>query len=146
MKTSDKPVTVEQTFNVSIQRVWESITKLDEMKAWYFNNIESFIPEKGFETQFTVQVENRNYTHLWRITEVIPNQKIVYNWKYEEYPGDSLVTFELSEQDSHTKLKLSAKVVEDFPSNIPEFTRESCENGWSYFIKKSLKNYLELNR
>jgi len=146
MKTSDKPVTVEQNFNVSIQRVWEAITKLDEMKAWYFNIIESFIPEKGFETQFTIQVENRNYTHLWRITEVIPNQKIAYTWKYEEYPGDSIVTFELSEQDSLTKLKLSANVVEDFPSNIPEFTRESCENGWNYFIKESLKNYLELNR
>ncbi|HMC01942.1 MAG TPA: SRPBCC domain-containing protein [Flavobacteriaceae bacterium] len=146
MKTIDKPVIVEQTFNTSIHRVWDALTKLDEMKTWFFNAIESFVPEKGFETEFVVQVENRTFTHLWKITEVIPGKKIVYNWKYKEYPGDSFVTFELSNHNSNTKLKLTTEVIEDFASNIPEFTRESCENGWNYFIKESLKNYLELNR
>ena len=146
MKTTDKPVIVEQTFNKSIQIVWHVITNLNDMKKWFFNNIESFVPEEGFETQFPVQVKNRKFTHLWKLTQVIPNKKIVYNWKYKEYAGDSFVTFELTENKGNTKLKLTTEVIEDFAENIPEFTRESCKNGWHYFIKKSLKDYLELNR
>ena len=59
------------------------------------NNIESFEPKIGFKTQFKVKSEDRTFTHLWTITEVEPLKKIVYNWKYEEYAGDSFVYFEL---------------------------------------------------
>ncbi len=30
-----------------------------------------------------------------------------------------------------------------FFENIPEFKRESCIEGWTYFIKKRLKEFLE---
>ncbi len=33
--------------------------------------------------------------------------------------------------------------VEKFPDNIPEFKRESDVAGWNYFIKDSLKEFLE---
>jgi hypothetical protein len=42
-----------------------------------------------------------------------------------------------------TKLRLTAQVLEDFPEDIPEFKRESGVEGWTYFIKKSLKEFLE---
>jgi len=145
MKTTDEPVIVEQTFNTSIDKVWKAITERDQMTQWFFENIESFRPEVGFETQFEVHVEGRVFTHLWKLTEVILHQKITYNWKYEEYPGDAFVTFELIEENSHVKLKLSFEVVEDFQDGIPEFTRESCIDGWNYFVGKNLKEYLETN-
>ena len=50
MRNTDKPVIVEQIFNTTIANVWDAITELDQMKQWYFNNIESFKPEVGFET------------------------------------------------------------------------------------------------
>ena len=28
------------------------------------------------------QQQNRTFTHLWELTDVVQNQKIVYNWKY----------------------------------------------------------------
>ncbi|MFK5893557.1 MAG: hypothetical protein QM504_10085 [Pseudomonadota bacterium] len=43
--------------------------------------------------------------------------------------------------DNHqTKLKLTYTVIESFPNNIPEFTRESGIEGWNHFIKDSLNN------
>ena len=54
-----------------------------------------------------------------------------------------MVVFELIEEGNQTKLRLTYTVIENFPDNIPEFTRESGIEGWSYFIKKSLKNYLD---
>lgn len=142
MKNTSVPIIVEEIFMVSIEKVWGAITELDQMKKWFFKQIESFKAEEGFETQFVVEVEDRKFTHLWKLTEVIPNQKIKYNWRYKEYTGDSFVTFDLSKGPNYVKLRLIAEVVSSFPSDIPEFKRESGIAGWEYFIKKSLKLYL----
>lgn len=143
MKNTDKPIVVEQTFDVSITELWNAITELKQMKQWFFENIESFEPKVGFETRFVVENEGSVFPHLWKITEVERLNKITYNWKYEGYTGDSFVTFELVEQGKNTKLKLVHTTTKDFPSNIPEFTRESCIGGWNYFIKQRLKEYLK---
>ena len=79
MNKNDAPIIVEQIFNTSIQNMWDAITQINQMKQWFFNNIESFIPEVGFKTQFNVQSENRNFMHQWELTEVIPPEKITYN-------------------------------------------------------------------
>ena len=65
-----------------------------------------------------------------------------YNWKFDGYPGDSFVAFELLDEDDLTKLRLTVWVVESFPDDVPEFTRESCIGGWTYFITQSLKGFL----
>ncbi len=143
MKKADKPIIVEQTFDVSPGELWHAITELKQMTQWFFENIEAFEPKVGFGTRFVVENEGRVFPHLWEIIEVVPLKKITYNWRYEGYTGDSFVTFELSDQGKNTKLKLTHAVTEDFPPNIPEFTRESCVAGWNYFIKQRLKDYLK---
>lgn len=143
MKASDEPIVVEQTFNADIDTVWKSITEVDLMRQWYFDNIPSFKPEVGLETQFTVSSQGRKFAHMWKVTEVVPGKKIAYDWSYENYPGDAFVVFELFELGSSTRLQLTCTVREDFPQDIPEFQRESGVAGWKYFIKKSLKEYLE---
>ena len=50
---------------------------------------------------------------------------------------------ELFQEDSSTKLRLTHTVIENFEDNIPEFTRESGLQGWTYFIKESLVNFLD---
>ncbi len=44
------------------------------MRKWYFENIPAFKPEVGFETQFNVQSEERNFLHKWKVTEVQPSE------------------------------------------------------------------------
>ena len=75
MRKNDEPVVVEQTYNTSINAVWSSITEIDQMRQWYFENIPSFKPEVGFETQFNVENEGRNFLHIWKVTEVVPKKK-----------------------------------------------------------------------
>ena len=145
MKKEDEPVIVEQTYNASIDTVWSAITEIDQMRQWYFENIPSFKPEVGFETQFNVQSQGRDFLHLWKVTEVVPLKMIKTNWKFEGYPGDSFVVFELFKQDNMTKLRLTAQVQESFPEDIPEFKRESGLEGWTFFIKKSLREFLAKN-
>jgi uncharacterized protein YndB with AHSA1/START domain len=113
------------------------------MRQWYFENIPSFEPEVGFETQFNIHNEGRDFLHLWKVTEVIPLKKIKYSWKFEGYPGASFVAFELFEHSAGTKLRVSTEIIEDFPDDIPEFRRESCLGGWTFFITNRLRDFLE---
>ncbi|MDB4285769.1 SRPBCC domain-containing protein [bacterium] len=144
MKHADGPIIVEKTFETSINAVWSALTDLDEMKQWFFENIPAFAPAVGFETAFAVHSGDRIFTHLWKVTEVILHQKITYNWKYLEYPGDSFVTFEFTEEGNQVKRKLTLDVVEDFRDDVPEFTRESCVEGWEYFLGKDLRKLLKV--
>lgn len=146
MQKNDNPIIVEQAFNVSKETVWKAITDIDQMHHWYFGNIPSFEAEVGFKTQFTVKSGGRKFTHKWEIKDVVPLKRISYNWKYEEYPGEGLVVFELSAQNKLTKLKLTNHVLESFPDDVPEFKRESCVGGWRYFLQGRLKEYLEMQR
>ena len=143
IKKNEEPIIVEQTFSTSVDTVWNAITRIEQMRKWYFESIPSFKPEVGFETQFNVKGRERNFLHKWKVTEVVPLKMLAYNWKYEEYPGNSLVKFELFEENKLTKLKLTHQVLEDFPDDIPEFKRESGVEGWTFFISKSLKEFLE---
>ena len=143
MKKNEEPIIVEQTFNTSVDAVWNAITKINQMRQWYFESIPSFEPEVGFKTKFNVNGPTRNFMHLWKVTEVVPLKILVYNWKYENISGDSFVKFELFEKKKLTKLILTHQVLEDFPDDIPEFKRESGKEGWTFFISKSLKEFLE---
>jgi len=143
MRIVDAPIIIEQKYKISAAVVWTALTDIRQMKRWYFENIPDFKPEVGFETQFEVRSGNRIFPHHWKVTKVVPLKKITYNWKYDGYPGNSFVTFELFPQDNQTLLRLTTKIEEDFPQDIPEFTRESCEAGWIYFIHNRLKKFLE---
>ncbi len=144
MRVDEEPVVVTATFEACKETVWDAITVLDQMHKWYFDNIPAFEPVVGFETEFNIENEGRNFLHLWRITEVIPGIKIAYGWKFKDYPGDSVVSFGLAEQNKKTTLKVTAEVLEDFPDHIPEFRRDSCVNGWEFFIQNRLKEFLDI--
>ena len=146
MKRTDEAVIVTETFTLPIAKVWNAISELEEMKVWFFENIPTFEAKEGFETTFTVQVEDRIYPHVWKLTKVIPLQSITYDWRYEGYNGVSVVTFDLIEIEHQTTLTVTATVIEDFADDIPEFKRESCLAGWNYFIKNRLKEYLNTTK
>jgi len=143
MNKNEDPIFVEQTFNTSIDTVWNAINEIDQIRQWYFESIPSFKPEVGFEIHFNVETQDRNFMHLWKVTEVAPLKILAYNWKYENYPGDYFVKFELFEDNEMTKLSLTYQVLENFPDDIPEFKRKSGVEGRKLFIRKSLKEFLE---
>lgn len=145
MNHTNDSIIVEQILDRSISIVWETISNPNKMKQWFFEQIEDFKPEVGFKTSFVVQVEDRIYTHVWEIIEVIPQKKIVYSWKYAEHQGEGIVIYELEEKNSKTLLRLTNLGLDTFPKDVPEFSKESCINGWTYFIKQQLKNYLDNN-
>jgi len=141
MKNSE-PIIITETFNSSIDKVWNALTVLEQMHQWYFPNIPDFKPEVGFTTQFLIQNEGRNFTHIWTVKEVISQKLIGYSWNFKEYEGEGYSVFKLDEKHGKTQLTLENHTIKDFPTNIPEFKRESGVAGWKYLIKDSLVKFL----
>jgi len=141
LKSKNEPLVIERTFNASAARVWRALTNKDEMKQWYFD-LKEFKPEVGFEFEFTVEHEGMKYHHLCKITDVIPQKKLAYTWRYKGHEGDSLVTFELFADGDKTRLKLTHEGLETFPKT-PAFARTNFMEGWTQIIGSSLKEFIE---
>ena len=135
------PLIVERTYNAPIDVVWKAITDKDQMKQWHFS-LEEFRPEVGFEFSFTGENEGRVYIHHCRIIEVIPGRKLKHTWVYEDYEGESVVTFELFPEGNQTRVKLTHEGLETFPQ-IADFRRENFQEGWNDIIGRSLKEFVE---
>lgn len=141
-----EPVIKEILLNAPVSKVWKAITDKNDMKEWLFDLLTKFRPEVGFEFQFKGKgKKGQNYLHLCKITEVIPDKKLSYSWKYDKYPGNSLVTFELFEEGEKTKLRLTHEGIESFGTDNPDFARESFNEGWTYFIGTAIKEFVEKN-
>jgi len=137
-----KPFVIERTLDAPVKKVWAAITEKNQMKQWYFD-LAAFEPKVGFEFSFVGGSPEEEYTHHCRITEVVEFKKISYTWRYENYPGESEVTFELFEEGDQTKIKLTHRGLETFPANKKDFARSSFEAGWTEIIGKSLTEYVE---
>ncbi len=138
-----EPIVLERTFNAPIAKVWKAITDKDEMKSWYFDLAE-FKAEVGFQFQFSAgERPEKQFLHLCEVTEVVPEKRLTYSWRYDGYEGNSLVTFELFEQGDSTLLRLTHMGLESFPQATNDFARENFVAGWNHIINISLKEYLE---
>ena len=142
MKT--EPVVKEVILNVPVSKVWKAITNKQDMSHWCFDLLTEFKPEVGFEFQFKGKGEKGQlYLHLCKVTEVIPHKKLSYSWRYKDYPGESLVTFELFEEGEKTRLRLTHKGIESFGKENPDLAKENFVKGWNEILDKNLKEYLE---
>jgi len=133
-------VVLERTLNAPIERVWQALTDVDQMRQWYFD-LKEFKPEVGFEFEFIVEHNGMKYHHLCRITEAVQPRTIAYTWRYKGEPGDSLVTFQLFPEGNKTRLRLTHTGLETFP-DTPAFARQNFEAGWTG-IATELEEFLE---
>jgi uncharacterized protein YndB with AHSA1/START domain len=138
---STEPLVIERTFEAPIAKVWTALTNVEEVRRWYYD-LKEFKPQPGFEFQFVVEHEGNTYDHRCKVTEVVPQKKIAYTWRYEGHEGDSLVTFELFDEGGKTKLKLTHAGLETFVKT-PSLARKNFVRGWTSLIGTELKQFVE---
>lgn len=138
---SSGPLVVERTFNAPLARVWKAIATKDDLRRWLFD-IDDFKAEAGFEFHFTAKGETMTFVHKCVVTEVVPNERLSYSWRYEGHQGDSMVTFELFPEGERTKVRLTHAGLETFPA-IDAFARENYLDGWTSLIGSSLREFVE---
>lgn len=134
---------IEKILDAPPALVWKAITDKELMKEWYFDLAE-FKTEPGFEFRFLGgPPDGKQWMHICVIKEVIPGSKLVHSWRYEGYPGDSIVTFELTPLEKNkTKLKLTHAGLNTFPASEPELHADNFARGWTQIIGISLPEFL----
>ena len=128
-------VFIEEIFNTSIEKVFEAWTDPEKLMKWYapdgctihFKKIEI---EKG--GKYHSCISNPQYGDCWCIgeyKEVIPHSKIIFTMinadengnpvnpveigMDSDWPGETLVTVTLSEENGKTKLQLHQTVSQE---------------------------------
>jgi uncharacterized protein YndB with AHSA1/START domain len=140
---NQEPIVLERSFHAPADKVWQALTDKNKMKQWYFD-IENFKPELGLEFQFYGETDDKKkYLHLCKITELIPGEKLTHSWRYDGYPGESFVKFELFDEGENTRLKLTHRGLESFPATNPDLDKKNFVMGWNQIIGTNLPSFLE---
>ena len=137
---SDGPVVVERVLDAPVATVWNAITSPDAIKQW-FCEFNGFAATEGSEFEFTAEDKGVSYLHHCKVTEVIPEQRIAYTWRYAGHAGNSLVAFDLSSEGPKTRIKVTHSGLETFPQ-IAAFAKGNFEQGWTALVGTSLPEYL----
>lgn len=136
-------ILVERTFDVPVDKAWSAITDASEMKKWYFD-IENFEPKVGAKFDFMGGPDNgTQYLHLCEVTEVVENEKFAHTWRYDNYPGNSTVCWQLIDKGEKTIVRLTHADLQTLAEGGPDFAKENFAEGWNYILHTSLKKYLE---
>ncbi len=136
-----EPLIVERTFEAPAGRVWAALTTREAISQWSFE-IEEFKPEIGFEFQFYAGKDDDKYLHCCKVTDVIPQKRLAYSWRYDGYAGDSLVIFDLFAEGDKTRVRLTHLGLETFPP-LPGFARNNFLEGWTQIVGVWLKEFVE---
>ncbi len=129
---SDAPLVVDRELAAPVDVVWQALTDLAHLRRWYFPQLSAFAARVGFETEFTVSHAGRDFVHRWRVTAVLPLQRLAYAWGYAGYPGGSVVTFHLAPAGAGTRLTLVHRGLASFrPELHPELAPANFRTGWT---------------
>ena len=136
-----EPLVIERTLNAPVEVVWNALVSKEVMKRWGFE-IDEFKPEVGFEFQFSSEKQGVTYLHHCKITEVIPEKRLAYSWRYEGVEGNSLVAFDLAAAGDKTLVTITHTGLETLPK-LPSFAPLNFAKGWSHILGISLREFVE---
>jgi uncharacterized protein YndB with AHSA1/START domain len=135
------------SINTNVEKVWSALTQPEEMRNWYFS-ISDFEATEGavfdFIVSFTDESGEHKFRHLFKILEVIPDEKLSHTWEHPGHSeGTSTLTWELAPGEESTTVTLMHEGNESFlDEGSNYFTAESYTAGWDDILQ-GLKEYLE---
>lgn len=134
---------IERLINAGPETIWKALTDKDQMKQWYFD-LDAFEAKPGFEFSFIGRGKDgtKEFIHLCRVMEVEVNKKLSYTWRYKDFQGDSLVSFELFPEGERTRVKLTHQGLDTFPA-MEDFAAENFKEGWTMLIGTLLPGFVK---
>lgn len=134
---------VTEKFNCNSIRLWRALTNPAQMKLWYFD-LAHFEATPGFQFQFYGEGHTGvQYLHHCEVKTSKAPELLSYSWRYEGIPGESTVSFNITEVENGCRLDLVHTGLDTFPQDNPDMATSSFQDGWNYLIATALKGYVE---
>ncbi|HEX7846958.1 MAG TPA: SRPBCC domain-containing protein [Chitinophagaceae bacterium] len=146
---------INRVFQLPIAKVWKALTEADEFKKWY--GPKGFTcPHSEMEAKQGAKYLNcmrgpdgKDYWSTGTVKEIATEKKLVITDSFSDkddniisgteyglpgdWPRELLITFELSEADGATKLRL-------IHHGVPAPMYEECKQGWNESFDKLEEN------
>lgn len=131
-------ITKEHIFKQPINKVWDAISKGEELSAWFIKA--DFKAEPGYAYTFTAS-EEENCTEITGVVKEASPYTLVYTWVVAETTTETTVKWTLEKMENGTKLYLEHSGIAGYPGDTAVKMFNSFSKGWENCISE-LSQYL----
>ena len=129
----------EHTFNHPIDKVWNAISKAEEISTWFIKA--DFKAEPGYKYTFTSSGEE-NCTAITGVVKKALPYTLIYTWMVANTKAVTTVKWFLEETDNGTRLLLEHSGISNYEGETAVAMFTSFDKGWANCISE-LTNYLK---
>lgn len=141
--THNNSITLERTFALPLEKVWEAISSSEKLNKWYFK-IPDFKLKDGAVFNFYEPGQKKKYHHQCQILEVKPKDTLKHTWSYPELSDKiAILTWHLIARGNATMVKLTHDNIQSFKDLGEDFSIENFDKGWNTILNISLNQFLE---
>ena len=128
----------EHLFNHPIRKVWDAISKAEEISTWFIQA--DFKATPGYKYTFTSPPEN-NCTQITGEVKSADPFILIYTWVVQDTNTETTVKWVLKEVDEGTQLYLEHSGISGYPGDTAVQMFNSFNGGWDNCVN-GLSNYL----
>ena len=133
-------ITKEKLLNHPIAKVWNAISKAEELSAWFIQA--DFKAEKGYKFTFSSETTEKGCTTINGIVKEANPYTLVYTWIVAGTEIETTVTWRLESVPEGTKLHLEHSGISNYTGDTAIAMVESFTGGWTACINQ-LTDYLK---
>lgn len=130
----------EVVFNQSIDKVWNAISKEEEISTWFIPA--DFKAQKGYKYTFTSPPNEKGCTVISGVVKNASPYLLIYTWAVAETKTETTVTWQLESTPEGTKLTLEHSGISGYAGETAIAMFESFNGGWDNCIS-GLTDYLK---
>lgn len=131
-------ISKEKVFNHPIDKVWDAITKAEEISTWFLEA--DFKAEVGYNYTFNSKGEDCSPI-IGEVKSANP-YTLIYTWIVKDTPSETTIKWELKQTNDGTKLILVHSGISNYAGETAIAMFESFNGGWDNCIN-GLKDYLK---
>ncbi|WP_242204011.1 SRPBCC family protein [Aestuariivivens insulae] len=129
-------ITKEALFNHPIDKVWNAISKAEEISTWFIKA--DFKAEKGYKYTFTSEPNEKGCTTISGEVKEANPYTLVYTWIVADTKVETTVKWKLETTPNGTKLLLEHSGISNYQGETAIKMFESFNGGWNNCIKELL--------
>lgn len=133
----------EHHFGHSIDKVWNAITKEEEISTWFIQA--DFKAEPGYKYTFKHEDEDHCTTINGEVLKANPVTELVYTWVVEGTETITTVSWRLEARENGTFLILEHSGISQYPGETAVAMFNSFNGGWDACIADLDKHLIQVN-